>query len=212
MEKTITGYKFISEDMKSKNGNHQWEIGKWYKEENIEPYKRGFHACEQPLDSLGYTIGNKFFLVEAKGEILHPQEDVFVASEMRLIREIPSEVLKRFAIFCTKKSLIPYEEEYNDSKPRELMESTEDYLNNNISLKELLNQISIIKTGQTFSSKSPMELAAWSTWFSVEATINAVISTPSIPKAAAATTMWSMWSARLSEQNKELKRLIEEPW
>jgi hypothetical protein len=33
MTKTIIGYKFIQEDMKSKNGNHTWEVGKWYKHE-----------------------------------------------------------------------------------------------------------------------------------------------------------------------------------
>ena len=30
-EKITLGYKFIKEDMCSKNGDHKWKIGKWYK-------------------------------------------------------------------------------------------------------------------------------------------------------------------------------------
>jgi len=40
--KTIKGYKFIKEDMYSKEGNHKWELGKWYKEENIKLCNKDF--------------------------------------------------------------------------------------------------------------------------------------------------------------------------
>ena len=53
--KTIKGYKFIKNDMYSKNGNHKWEIGKWDKEDEIELCEKGFHACKEPLESLEYV-------------------------------------------------------------------------------------------------------------------------------------------------------------
>jgi hypothetical protein len=41
--KTI-GYKFIESNMKSKNGNHTWELNKWYKHEGeIRLCNSGFH-------------------------------------------------------------------------------------------------------------------------------------------------------------------------
>ena len=91
--KTIKGFKFIKENMKSKNGNHTWELGVWYKYEGeIELCNKGFHACLTPQQSLNYIYGDKWFQVEARGKIIYSDKDdsdpKFVASEMRLVKEI----------------------------------------------------------------------------------------------------------------------------
>jgi len=92
-KKIIIGYKFITSEMKSKNGNHTWEVGKWYKHEGkLDLCHSGFHACLTPQQSLEYIYGDKWFQVEARGEIVYDNESSepkFVASEMRLIKEIP---------------------------------------------------------------------------------------------------------------------------
>ena len=76
--KTTTGYKFIKKDMKSEKGNHKWKVGKWYKEEEIKLCGKGFHACKEPLESLDYVYGDKWFIVEARGKIIEREGDKFV--------------------------------------------------------------------------------------------------------------------------------------
>ena len=104
--KTMTCYRWVTEDMTSEhNEKIKWEIGKWQKHEGeIELCKKGLHACASPLDSLNNVYGNRWFVSEAKGEIIN-DEDKFVASEMRLVKEIPIIIIKRFALFCAKQNL-----------------------------------------------------------------------------------------------------------
>lgn len=102
MNKVIKGFKFVTTDLKSKNGNHTWKLNKWYKYGgDLEICKKGFHACLTPQQSLNYIYGDKWFIVEAGGEIIHEKNDKFVASEMRLIKEIKPEestkILKKYA-------------------------------------------------------------------------------------------------------------------
>jgi len=99
-QKIIKGFKFIQDNMKSKNGNHIWKIGKWYKYEGkLKICEKGFHACLTPQQSLEYIYGDKWFIVEARGNIIN-DSNKFVASEMRLIKEIlPEEstkILKKY--------------------------------------------------------------------------------------------------------------------
>ena len=73
--KTIKAFKFITSDMKSKNGDHVWEIGKWYKYEGkLELCNKGFHACLTPQQSLDYIYGDKWFIIEARGNIIYVEK------------------------------------------------------------------------------------------------------------------------------------------
>ena len=67
--KKIIGYKFIREDMKSKEGNCIWKLGEWKHKDEIKLCEKGLHACRTPLQSLEYVYGDKWFIVEAKGKI-----------------------------------------------------------------------------------------------------------------------------------------------
>jgi hypothetical protein len=217
---TIKGYKFIQSNMKSKNGNHTWELGKWYKEEDLEICKKGFHACKKPLQSLDYVYGDKWFIVEARGKIIE-EEDKFVASEMRLVKEIPiDKVVKRLAIFCAKQCLSNYEKEYpNDKRPFEAIKAAEDYYDGKISLNKLNEKISA-----AWSAKSAAESAAWSAesaaesaaWSAKSAAESAAKSAESAAKSAesaaesAKSAESAAESAAKSAQNKYLLKLIKE--
>ena len=59
------GFKGFDKDLKCRG--FQYEIGKEYEEQNASLCDRGFHACEHPLDVLGYyppIDGNRFCEVE----------------------------------------------------------------------------------------------------------------------------------------------------
>jgi len=227
--KTITGYKFIQADMKSKNGNHTWEVGKWYKEKDIKLCKRGFHACSKPIDSLEYIYGDLFFEVKARGKIIE-EGDKFVAEEMKLVRLIDIKVFKRMAIFCAKSCLANYEKVYpGDKRVSEAITAAEDYLDNKITLDGLN-----IKTSAAWSAWSAAESAAWSArsarsaesaaesaarsaWSAARSAWSAArfaawFAARSARSAwsAAESAAWFAWSAAESAANKELLKLIKE--
>ena len=78
----VTGYKFITAKMTSKNGSQKWIVGEWVKHAGaLALCDSGLHGCESALDSLNYVYGEKWFKVEARGEILRG-DDKFDASEM----------------------------------------------------------------------------------------------------------------------------------
>jgi len=184
--KIIKGFKFIQENMKSKNGKITWKVGEWQKHEGeLEICNSGFHACIKPIDSLEYVYGNKFFLVEAKGKIIKG-DDKFVASEMRLIKELPADkIFKRFAIACAKLCIKNYEKKYpNDKRPFEAIKAAEDYLDGKIKLAELNEKL------------SAAESAAESAWSAAE----------SAARSAARSAAESAWSA----ENKILLKIIKE--
>jgi len=201
--KTIKGFKFIQSDMKSKNGNHKWEIGKWYKKEKIELCEKGFHACKQPLEAFEFVYGDKFFIVEARGEIIEEKDKKFVAQEMRLIKEINLDyVARKFALFCAKKCLPNYEKEYpNDKRVSDCIKAAEDYLDGKISLEELTAARSAAE-----SAWSAAESARSAARSAAESARSAAWSAAESAAESARSAAWSAWSA----QNKELKRLIKE--
>lgn len=145
----IKGFKFIGSDMKSQNGNHKWEVGKWYKHDGkLEICSSGFHACRTPLQSLKYVYGDKWFIIESRRKIIDEKDDKFVCSEMRLIKEIPiAKVVKPFAIWCAKQCLINYTKQYpNDKRVSEAIEGAELYLDGKIDLKELNTRLSAARS------------------------------------------------------------------
>ena len=59
MQKIVKGYKFVSKELKSRNGDATWVIGEWKKAEgNLVLCENGLHASPTPLDSLQYTYGD----------------------------------------------------------------------------------------------------------------------------------------------------------
>lgn len=80
MEKVIKGYKGFNKDMTCRG--FQYEEGKEYEEETADACHSGFHACEYPLDCLGYYSPNEsvYHEVEQSGEFDRGEDDSKVAS------------------------------------------------------------------------------------------------------------------------------------
>ena len=125
MEKII-GYKFLTSNMKSRHGNITWKLGEWQKHKGkIKLCELGFHAYQEPRDAfINYIYGERFFIVEARGKVKTDQ-DMFVASEMRLIREVNlKKVSVEWAVYCAKQALKIYRKKYpNDDRPRKAVEA-----------------------------------------------------------------------------------------
>ena len=81
MSDLIKSYKGFDKDLKCRG--FQYEIGKEYEEETAEACRSGFHACEAPLDVLGYYApgeGSRYCEVEQSGEISKHCDGTKVAS------------------------------------------------------------------------------------------------------------------------------------
>ena len=116
-QKIIKCYKFVTKDLRSKNGDCQWVIGKWQTVKGqLNPCHWGLHASRTPLESLQYTYGDRWFMAEARGEIVE-EDDKFCAYEMRLIQELPvDKILVQFAILCARRCYKNYKAKYPDDK------------------------------------------------------------------------------------------------
>ncbi len=205
MTKTIKGYKFIQSDMSSRNGGTKWIIGKWKRHDGgIEMCAKGFHACETAYQSLSYVYGDKWFIVEARGNILK-DTNKFVASEMRLIKEIDvKKVLVPFACIVAKRSLANFEKKYpNDKRPREAIDAALKYAKN-----------------PTEANRSAAYSAADSAYSAARSAASAADSAESAARSAAYSAYsaaYSAYSAALSAaysaeklfQEKEMERLIK---
>lgn len=103
MEK-ITSYKGFNKDMTCKD--FQYKEGESYEEPSAKVCERGFHACEYPLDCLGYYSPNKsvYHVVEQSGEISRHSDDTKVASTKA---EINIAGLVKAAIEYTMKRVNP---------------------------------------------------------------------------------------------------------
>ena len=79
-EERITAYKGFDKYLKCRG--FQYEIGKEYEEKDIEICRRGFHACENPLDVFSYydMVGSRFCEVEQSGKIQKKDDDTKVCS------------------------------------------------------------------------------------------------------------------------------------
>lgn len=84
----IIAYKGFNFDMTC-NG-FQYEEGKSYHEDNVEPCLCGFHACANPADVLGYYENfSKYHKVELSGTILNGGDDSkVVASDIKILEEL----------------------------------------------------------------------------------------------------------------------------
>ena len=80
MAEIIKSYKGFNKDMTCRG--FQYEEGKEYEEETADACHSGFHACEHPLDCLGYYSPNEsvYHEVEQSGEFDRGEDDSKVAS------------------------------------------------------------------------------------------------------------------------------------
>lgn len=240
VNKKIIGYKFIGTDMKSQNGGTKWRKNIWKKHKGtIEICEQGFHACRTPLQSLDYTYGGKWYIVEAQGNIKEEKEDKFVASEMRLIQELPiKKILVEFAIRCAERNIKNFEKEFpNDKRPREAINAAKKYIKNPCKKTKSATQSaqsaaeSVAQSTQSAAesvAESAVWSAVWSAWSAESAARSAAgsvaesavqsaagsaaESAAQSAESAARSATWSAWSAGSAEkkwQNRILKAIIK---
>ena len=104
MGNAVKSYKGFNKDMTCRG--FQYEEGKEYEEESVEVCDHGFHACEYPLDCLGYYSPSEsvYHEVEQSGEIQKHSEDTKVAStKIKIGAEISIAGLVKAAIEYTVK-------------------------------------------------------------------------------------------------------------
>ena len=79
-EEKILAFKGMDKNMQCRG--FQYEVGGEYETDSAEACKKGFHACEYPLDVLNYypPAGNRFFAVEQSGSISRDGDDSKAAS------------------------------------------------------------------------------------------------------------------------------------
>jgi hypothetical protein len=141
MQNTIKCYRFVRDDLSSENGELSWKIGEWNRVSGkIVCCSNGLHAALTPRDSLRNVYGQRWFISEARGEIVK-QDNKFAASEMRIVEEIPKTVLQRFAIWCAYGSLKYYEKKYpKDTRAINCIQAAKDYLDGKIKVNELIKK------------------------------------------------------------------------
>lgn len=138
---TIKCYRFVKDDLTSENGEMSWEIGEWNEiSGKIVCCLNGLHASLTPRDSIRNVYGQRWFISEARGEIVK-QTNKFAVSEMRIVQEIPKIVLQRFSIWCASDCLKYYEKKYpKDMRVSDCIQAAGDYLDRKINLDELIKK------------------------------------------------------------------------
>ena len=103
----IKAFKGFNRDMTctpTKDIKFQYEEGKEYEENGAVACEKGFHACEYPLDILGYYYPNKsvYHEVELSGTIDKSENDKTCASKIKIGAEISIAGLVKAAIEYTR--------------------------------------------------------------------------------------------------------------
>ena len=115
MGEVIKAYKGLNKDMTCRD--FQYEEGKEYEEERAEACNCGFHACEHPLDCLGYydPAHSVYHEVEQSGEISKRSDDTKVAStKIKIGARVSIAGLVQAAIEYTKERAKPEAEANKD--------------------------------------------------------------------------------------------------
>ena len=211
---TKTGYKFVTANMKSREGNITWKLGEWQKHEgNIVPCESGFHACQEPRDAFeNYIYGDRFFIVEARGKI-KKENDKFVASEMRLISEVDlKRVSVEWAIYCASLVLSIYEKEYpTDNRPRKAIEAAEKWLENPNEKNRIAAKAAAAAAKAADAAAWAADTAAGAAWAgdaAAWAAAEGAAATAWAAEAAAAKAADAAWAAE-KKQNTQLKKIIK---
>ena len=88
MEEKVIAYKGFNKDLTCRG--FQYEIGKEYEEKEVSVCERGFHACENPFDVLGFygdVLNNRFCKVEQSGTIKNDYKKQ-ASSKIKVVAEI----------------------------------------------------------------------------------------------------------------------------
>ena len=198
----VKGYRFVTNDLRSKHGAVRWRVGEWqHVGGELSLCNLGFHACKEPTDSLEYVFGERWFSVEAKGTFLFG-DDKFCCSDMRLVKEIPVTVIKRWAVECAKHVLPIYEKHYpNDNRPREAIDAAERYLADpsEENLKNLRDAAwDAARDAAWVAARDADRVAAW------------VAAWDAAWVAARAAAHVAAWTAEIKWQKRLLNRLIKQ--
>lgn len=115
MVEVIKAYKGFNKDMTCRG--FRYEEGKEYEEERAEACNCGFHACEHPLDCLGYydPAHSVYHGAEQSGEISKRSDDTKVAStKIKIGARVSIARLVQAAIEYTKERVKPEAEANED--------------------------------------------------------------------------------------------------
>lgn len=115
MGEVIKAYKGFNKDMTCRD--FRYEEGKGYEEDRAEVCNCGFHACEYPLDCLGYydPAHSVYREVEQSGEISKRSDDTKVAStKIKIGARVSIAGLVQAAIEYTKERVKPEAEANED--------------------------------------------------------------------------------------------------
>jgi hypothetical protein len=197
-QKVITGYKFITTDMKSKNGNTVWKLKQWQIHQGeLELCAKGFHACRTAYQATNYVYGDKLFLVEARGNILETENDKFVASEMRLVKELPTkQIFVEYALKCAWRNLKHFEKAFpKDKRCRNALLTVKRYLAHPTEA----NRSAAESAARSAAWSAPLS-AAWSAesaaeYAALSAERSAAESAASAARSAASAARSAAWSA-----------------
>ena len=177
-------YKFLRTGLKSQNGNHKWEIGKWYKtKRELDICHIGFHASKTPLQAMEYVQGEVLAKVEVKGRSIK-EDDKECWSDMRIVKAWNWEKKDSvsLSIFAAEKVLKNYEKAYpDDDRPRKAIEAAK----------------KVLKADTEENRKMAARSAAWSAARSAE----------SAARRAARSAAWSTESAERSARKKLITSL-----
>src|SRR3990167_6025303 len=131
MIKNKQGYKFLTENMRSKyDPDCVWVLGKWKQHTGaLEICKSGFHDSPTPRVSLNYMYGPRWFITEIRGRTIQ-RGDKRASEEMRVVKEIPTKIVAvRFAIACARRTLAKFEMQFpHDDRPRKAIEAAENWV------------------------------------------------------------------------------------
>ena len=106
MSEVIKSYKGFNRDLTCRG--KQYEVGKEYEEEDAEACECGMHACEYPLDCLGYydPAHSVYHEVEQRGKLSRRRDDSKVAStKMKIGAEISIAGMVKAAIEYTRERI-----------------------------------------------------------------------------------------------------------
>ena len=120
-QNTIIAYKGFNKDLKCRG--FQYEAGKTYKHDGeVKCCDSGFHACENPLDVLGYynDFDSRYCKVEQSG-LFSKSEDKNASSEIKIVSEIGFVGLFQDAIEFIQKN----------TNPKETIKYTDEYSGDN---------------------------------------------------------------------------------
>ena len=118
----IKSFKGFNKDMTCRG--FQYEEGKDYETDKADACNSGFHACEYPLDVLGYyaPADSVYHEVEQSGDIDRDNNDTKIAStKIKIGASINIAGLVKYSIECIKAKC---EKEQNSNEKKKILEST----------------------------------------------------------------------------------------